>query len=100
MWRKEYSNVQRRRSWFQIAAEARACGTAIIATHDGAIPEIVIHEKTGFICDSIQEMIDAVNKIHTIDALACHKRGKELSIQNMAKNYEKLYYKIIEGNEW
>lgn len=83
-----------------VAVEAMACGTPVIASNDGAISEVVIHNKTGFICNSIEEMIDSVNKIDKINPEDCRKRAEELSRQNMAKNYENLYYKMLKGEEW
>lgn len=83
-----------------VAVEAMACGTPVIALNDGAISEIVIHGKTGFICNTVEEMIDSVNKIHTIKPEDCRKRSEEFSRINMAKNYEKLYYKILNGGGW
>lgn len=83
-----------------VAAEAMACGTPIIALRDGAIGEVVIHNKTGFICDNITDMIDALDKIHTIKPEDCRKRAEELSRENMAKNYLKLYRNILSSHEW
>lgn len=83
-----------------VAAETMACGTPVIALNDGAISEVVIHNETGFICNNIEEMIEAVKKINDIKPENCRKRSEELSRENMAKNYETLYYNIINGNEW
>lgn len=78
-----------------VAAEAMACGTPVIAFNDGAISEVVIHGKTGFICNTIEQMVEAVKNIHTIKPEDCRKRAEELSREGMAKNYEKLYSKIM-----
>jgi len=77
------------------AAEAMACGTPVIASNDGAISEVVIHGKTGFICNTIEEMMEAVKNIHTIKPEDCRKRAEELSREVMAKNYEKLYHNTL-----
>lgn len=83
-----------------VAIESMACGTPVIAFDDGAIKEYVIHNKTGFICNTIEDMIVALNNIHTIKSEDCRKRAEELSRENMARNYLKLYYQILNGNEW
>lgn len=83
-----------------VAQEAIACGTPVIASNDGAIPEVVLHNKVGFICDSVDEMVQAVNNIGKISPEDCRHRAEEFSRQIMAKNYEKLYYKIMKGEEW
>ena len=46
------------------------------------------------------EMVEAVNNIHKINPENCKKRAEELSRENMAKNYIKLYERILENNEW
>lgn len=74
-----------------VAAEAMACGTPVIALNDGAISEVVIHGKTGFICNTLEEMIEAVRNIHTLKPEDCRRRAEELSREVMAKNYVKLY---------
>lgn len=78
-----------------VALEAMACGTPVIAFNDGAISEVVIHNKTGFICNTFEDMIEAVKKIDTIKPEDCRKRAEEFSREFMAKNYENLYNKII-----
>lgn len=82
------------------AMEAMSCGTPVIATRDGAIPEYVIDRETGFICDSVDEMVQAVNNIYKINPEDCRHRAEELSRQVMAENYVKLYRKILNDEEW
>jgi len=50
-----------------VMAEAMACGTPVIGFRRGAVPEIVKNEQTGFICDTIDDMVSAVNAIHNIN---------------------------------
>ncbi len=42
--------------------EAMACGTPVVALRRGSVPEVVVDGKTGFICDHVQDMVDAVSK--------------------------------------
>lgn len=83
-----------------VAAEAMACGTPVIALNDGAIAEVVIHGRTGFVCNSTKEMLDAVKNIHTIKPEACRERAEQLSRQVMAKEYLKLYNDVLDNKEW
>lgn len=80
--------------------EAMACGTAVIATNDGAQPELIVQNKTGYICENIDQMIGAIKNIDKILPEDCRKRAEEFSSINMAKNYENLYYKIMNGEDW
>lgn len=79
--------------------QAMATGSPVIATRDGAIPEIITPE-TGFVCDNLEAMVSAVNKIDTIKSENCRKRSEFFSKENMAKNKENLYRDIIAGNQW
>jgi len=76
--------------------EAAACGCPVVAFNRGSIPEIVEHGVTGFVVADVEEMMEAVEKIDTIDRATC--RGRALSHFNakkMADEYEEIYKKIL-----
>jgi len=83
-----------------IAVEAMSCGTVPIALRDGALGEIIEHGKSGFLCNSIDEMIDAVNKVDTIDPRNCRAKAEQFSKAKMAERYEELYERILSGDSW
>ncbi len=83
------------------ALEAMSCGTPVIALNDGAISEVVINQKTGFVCNSVDEMIhDVLEHIPDIKPEDCRARAEQLSRKVMAENYLNLYRKVIRGEEW
>lgn len=87
-----------------VAVEAMATGTPVIASNDGAIPEIITKD-TGIICDSKNknELVDLMTQaIKDINCKPydCRKRASVFSKEIMAKNYERYYKEIIKGNEW
>ncbi len=53
--------------------ESMACGTPVIALRRGSVPEVEVHNQTGFIADSIDEMAGYVAKLKTIDRTACRE---------------------------
>jgi glycosyltransferase involved in cell wall biosynthesis len=76
--------------------EAQACGTPVIAFNKGSVPEVVQHNKTGFVVKDIAEAIRAVKKIDQIKRQDCRQWVKKnFSQEVMVKNYEKLYYKLL-----
>lgn len=86
-----------------VSIEGQACGTCMIALADGGLPETIVNGKTGFICNNIDEMVDIIkkNKVDTIKSEDCRKHiESNFSRLVMAKGYEKLYYKILKGEEW
>jgi glycosyltransferase involved in cell wall biosynthesis len=44
-----------------VIIEAMACGTPVIAFNRGSIPELIVHGETGFIVNTLEEMIRAVH---------------------------------------
>ena len=80
--------------------EALASGTPVIALRDGAIPEIVEHGKSGFICDNVNEMAEYVKRVDEIDPSACYERSKLFSLERMAERYEELLSQAVAGFNW
>lgn len=79
-----------------VLIESMACGTPILAFKEGAVPEIVVDGKTGFIVDSLSDMIGAVDRIDRIDPHDCRKHVQNhFSITNMANTYSELYQQIV-----
>ena len=75
-----------------VAIESLVSGTPLITTHNGAMPEIVEHGKSGFLCNTIDEMVEAVKDVSAIDPAECRKRVEEkFSYTVMAEAYLKLY---------
>lgn len=71
----------------------------MLAFNKGSVPEIVIHGKTGFIMDSIDEIIEAVKAIPLINPIDCRTHIKDnFSIASMAVKYSDLYHQILGVN--
>lgn len=82
-----------------VIIESLACGTPIITRSRGSIPELMVHGKTGFICETWEEMADAVQDIARIDRMACRHHAEEnFSISQMVNKYEKIYEQTIYNN--
>jgi len=75
-----------------VMAEAMACGTPVIGTRRGSIPEVVTQGETGFVCEDAEEMVDAVGHIEELSREACRKRCEEhFSDRAIVDAYENLY---------
>jgi glycosyltransferase involved in cell wall biosynthesis len=82
-----------------VMIESMACGTPVIAYAGGSVPEVIENGITGFIANSIEESVSAVNRIHTIDRRECRKRFEQrFSSPVMALNYVSTYQMLIEKN--
>jgi glycosyltransferase involved in cell wall biosynthesis len=83
-----------------VLVESMACGTPVIALDKGAVPEIVVDGKTGFVVDSTDAMIEAVSRIDRIDPGDCRKHVQNnFSITSMAYKYSELYHQLIDSHK-
>lgn len=79
-----------------VLVESMACGTPVIALNRGAVPEIVVDGKTGFVVDSMNAMIEALGRVNSIDPGECRRHVENrFSITSMAGNYSELYHFVI-----
>jgi glycosyltransferase involved in cell wall biosynthesis len=80
-----------------VMVEALACGTPVIAFSRGSVPEIIKHKITGFICDSVAEMIEAVGMISLVERVKCRKDAEErFSDKVIIEAYLRLYCSCIQ----
>ena len=78
-----------------VAVEAQASGTPLIATRYGALPEIIVEGESGFVVDSLDEAVAAVEKVETIAPAACRKNAEtRFSAAHMAQGYEAVYARL------
>lgn len=82
-----------------VMAESMSCGTPVIGFKRGAVPEIIVDGKTGFVVDpkdGIVGLQKALEKIDTIKPLDCRNHiEKNFSIEAMIKKYEEVYTKTL-----
>ncbi|MEO7020807.1 MAG: glycosyltransferase family 4 protein [Ktedonobacteraceae bacterium] len=79
-----------------VMIEAMALGCPVISFARGAAPEIVIHGKTGFLVQDVEEMVRYIPKIDEIDREVTRLHVEHhFSAQIMAENYTSIYEKVI-----
>ena len=59
-----------------VMIESLAAGTPVIALRNGSVPEILRDGVTGFICDSADELGDAVARLDEIDPDECRRHAR------------------------
>ena len=82
-----------------VMTEAMACGTPVIATPRGAVPEVVVDGVTGFIVpvdDYPEAAAAALQRTDEIDPKACRKHVEDrFSAQAMVAGYEMAFERIL-----
>jgi glycosyltransferase involved in cell wall biosynthesis len=78
--------------------ESMACGTPVIAYRRGSMPELIVDGVTGFLVDSFDEAVAAIERIGEIDRAACRKHVETyFTVDRMADQYLGLYRKLLSG---
>ncbi len=81
-----------------VMVESMAAGTPVIGMRLGSAPEVIAHGKTGFLCDTVDECIAALSRIHEVDRATCRQHViNEFSVQKMTDGYEAAYLQILMG---
>ncbi|BAY33448.1 group 1 glycosyl transferase [Nostoc carneum NIES-2107] len=82
-----------------VFAEALACGTPIISSPRGALPEIVRHGIDGYLINSIEEGVVAVQQLPIIERYKCRQRAENCFSSDVILNqYESLYQFVSRNN--
>lgn len=81
-----------------VMIESLAAGTPVVAIALGSVPEVIDHGQTGFVCHSLEEMIDSVPKAMQLSRQACRDSVvKKFSVKQMTDEYEVTYQKVLQS---
>ena len=80
-----------------VMIESLAAGTPVIALRRGSVPEVIEHGVTGFICDDVDEMVEATQRIGEIDPEACRRHAERFSAEQMCRGYVEVYESLVAG---
>jgi len=79
-----------------VMIESMACGTPVIATRWGAVPEVIEDGRSGIIVDSYREMPGALESADGLDPLELRRYvEEEFSPQRMVRDYVGAYEAAI-----
>jgi glycosyltransferase involved in cell wall biosynthesis len=80
-----------------VLAEANAAGVPVIAMDLGSCREVIKDRETGFLVASVDQSVQAVERIDEIDRSACRRRVRHcFSIETMVEAYERVYAAIFD----
>ncbi len=79
-----------------VMIESMVTGTPVIAMKLGSTSEVIVHEKTGFLCESVEECIAAIEPSRELDRSACRQHAVDrFSVKTMVDGYEAVYRQIL-----
>jgi glycosyltransferase involved in cell wall biosynthesis len=78
-----------------VMIESLACGTPVIAFRHGSVPEVIEHGRTGFVVETVDEMVAAAERIDEIDPAECRRAveerfGRDAFVGAHERAYEEL----------
>ena len=75
-----------------VMIESMACGTPVIATRHGAVPEVIEDGRSGIIVETYREMADALERADALDPLECRRYVEErFAPERMVHDYVEAY---------
>jgi len=76
--------------------EAMACGTPVIAFSRGAVPELIVEGKTGYLVQDVEQMVKAVYCIDQIEPCYCREHvERNFDVPRMINDYLAAYEKVL-----
>jgi glycosyltransferase involved in cell wall biosynthesis len=79
-----------------VMVESMACGTPVVATRMGAVPEVIEQGRSGIIVDSPAELAEAVEQAITLDPAECRASAIErFSPERMVDDYVAAYQRLL-----
>jgi glycosyltransferase involved in cell wall biosynthesis len=79
-----------------VMAEALACGTPVIGLARGAVPEVVRHGVTGFVCETPEEMTQAVSGVEGLSRRECRDSAEQrFSQAALVDGYTQVYRDVL-----
>ncbi len=83
-----------------VLPESLLCGTPVISFRRGGVPEGIDEGRTGFVCDTVEQMCAAVGRLAAIDRAACRGEAeRRFSGRAITDDYEALYRRLIDGGQ-
>ena len=79
-----------------VMVEAMACGTPVIAFGCGSVPEVIQDGVTGFVVDSFDEALGAIDRVKTVERQHVRKTfERRFTARRMAEDYVGVYQNVI-----
>jgi glycosyltransferase involved in cell wall biosynthesis len=79
-----------------VMIEALACGTPVVGTPRGSVPELIVDGVTGFVRDGETQLASALRRVGELDRRRCRKEAEErFSTERMVHEHVAFYRRVI-----
>ena len=83
-----------------VMIESMCTGTPVIGMKLGSVPEVIAHGRTGFVCNSFEEMAALIPAALELDRHTCRNYVESrFSVPGMVDGYETIYRQVIAAHE-
>ena len=78
-----------------VMIEALACGTPVIAWRSGPVPEVIDDGRTGFLVETVEEAVEAVDRIAGLSRHTCRQTFEDrFDAACMARKYVEVFTEL------
>jgi len=78
-----------------VNVEAQLSGTPVICTNFGVFPETVENGKTGFLCNTLNDFVEAAQNVHQLDPMYIRQRAiMKYSMDNVKYQFQKWFWDL------
>jgi glycosyltransferase involved in cell wall biosynthesis len=74
-----------------VNVEAQLTGTPAIATSFGVFPETIVHGETGFLCNTLQDFVDAARNADKLDPGIIRKHAERYLMSNVKWEFQRWF---------
>jgi glycosyltransferase involved in cell wall biosynthesis len=80
-----------------VMIESLAGGTPVIAFRQGSVPEVIEHGRTGFVVDTVEQMVEAARHLDEIDPAECRRVAEErFGVEPFVTAHERAYERLLD----
>lgn len=83
-----------------VLIESMACGTPVMALRDGSIPEVINHGQTGYVADTVEELVEATSHWRNYDRRQIRQIAEQRFCRGrMVADHLRLYERLMRQNQ-
>lgn len=74
-----------------VNVEAQLCGTPVITTNFGVFPETILPGRTGFLCNTLQDFVEAARAADNLNPKTIHQHAERYLMDNVRWDFQRWF---------